>query len=453
MKRTIRMLVCMILAAVMLTISMLSFAEEDPYKQKYHMGKAVKTDKNYYDTKDIDVNDPHYGWDLGDFFITGYTQKTEDKDGNPVFLKNVGDEIALWFNLEQNIECLNGNEKLSISLDKTGCDEYFNTEETNLGHGTLIVRYTDYQNYVHDPVVYTDYLPALAEGADTKVELFEEGDYEVALDYEIKDKSYIIPIYTHYKIFFRFSVRNGNCMVFPFDNVTGAELTNTAIAENGFYLDLANSRYLTINIKKEILTEGADGLTEDTRFNRPAKDHDPFTAEGIYTITVMNQYTNQQTVKVIYVGTNNILKAYVTTGLPISEINQQLAAGAHINADGTITYPVVTEAPVNTDNNVQSEAPTESPSENTTDEPETSDSKSHSSTALIIILCVVGAALIALLVLYIIKSKNKKTENKEDEKNQENEGSQEDQVSQENQEENNKIPEKTVDTDKEGETK
>ena len=51
-------------------------------------------------------------------------------------------------------------------------------------------------------------------------------------------------------------------MVFPFDVTTGAELTNTAFTENGFYLDLAKSRYLDIDIQREVLMEGVDGLTE-----------------------------------------------------------------------------------------------------------------------------------------------------------------------------------------------
>ena len=38
-----------------------------------------------------------------------------------------------------------------------------------------------------------------------------------------------------------------------------------------------------------------DGLIEDTRFNGPAKDGAKYTDDGIYTITVQNEYTNQIT--------------------------------------------------------------------------------------------------------------------------------------------------------------
>lgn len=58
-------------------------------------------------------------------------------------------------------------------------------------------------------------------------------------------------------------------MIFPRDVKTGAELTNETITENGFMLDLAKSRYLNIDIKKEILLEGSNGLVEDVRFNKP----------------------------------------------------------------------------------------------------------------------------------------------------------------------------------------
>ena len=157
----------------------------------------------------------------------------------------------------------------------------------------------------------------------------------MALDYEVTDDQLLDTI-GHYRIFFRFSVRNGNCMVYPFDVVTGSELTNSSMTENGFRLDLAKSRYLKVNIKREVLMDSADGLVEDTRFNGPARDGAEYTDEGIYTITVHNDYTDQTTTKKIYVGTNKVLRAYMTTGLSIPEINELIAEGATIQEDGTI---------------------------------------------------------------------------------------------------------------------
>ena len=52
------------------------------------------------------------------------------------------------------------------------------------------------------------------------------------------------------------------------------------------------------------------------------------------------RYTDQQTTKKIYVGSNNLLKAYMTTGLSISQIKEKLDNGAQINDDGTIVTVV-----------------------------------------------------------------------------------------------------------------
>ena len=325
-------------------------------ENKYYMGTAVNAgrDTGFSENNKITEKDPHFGWKLGSFYVDGYTRVTENKNEDPVFLKNVGDTVTLWFELEQDISQLNGDKMLSIAGDTNGYDEYFGIEKTDMGRGTLIIRHTDYQNRTDDPVIYTDYLAATAsQNAAVEVKLCEEGDYEIALNYEIRKDNVDLfgwnpfPSYYNYRIYFRFSVRNGNCMVYPFDVATGSELTNSAITENGFYLDLANSRYLNIDIKKEVRREGAEGLTEDVRFNKPAKDGEQYTDEGIYTITVSNLYTNQTTTKVIYVGTDDVLKAHVVTGLSINDIEYQLSMGATVAADGTlIPAPEQTLPPV-----------------------------------------------------------------------------------------------------------
>jgi hypothetical protein len=317
---------------------------------RYNVGQLVNTgkDNGYSGSSEINAKDPHYNWELGNFFVSGYTRQTDASDGTPIFLKNVGDHVSLWFNLEQDIDMLHGNEALSIAEDVDGYDQYFQTKKTNFGRGTLIIRSTNSENVTDEPKIYTNYLEANTSiGADTKVQLFEEGDYEVALDYKIKnDKTKIfgrsvLPVYTDYRISFKFSIRNGNCMVYPFDIKTGSELTNTSITPNGFYLDLARSKYLDVNVKKEVMNEGADGLTEDVRFNKPAKDGDKYTDEGIYTISVSNRYTEQTTTKKIYVGSNKAMMAYITTGLPFRDINTQIANGATISDDGTIIPPEI----------------------------------------------------------------------------------------------------------------
>ena len=146
--------------------------------------------------------------------------------------------------------------------------------------------------------------------------LHEEGDYDVVLDYEVQDNdlTHITSKYGNYQIALSFSIRNGNCMVYPFDVLTGAELQNTTVTENGFYLDLARSRYLDIDVKRSVIVEGPAGMIEDERFNRPAKDGDQYTAEGIYTISVSNRYTGESTTKTIFVGTDQLLQEYIANG-------------------------------------------------------------------------------------------------------------------------------------------
>lgn len=326
------------------------------------LGSKINTgkDNGYSGNEPIDVDDPHYGWDIGYFYINGYTREAVTADQTPVFLKNVGDKVTLWFHLSEDITKLRENEHLTISEDTNGYDRTFEVEQTNFERGTLIIQYTNSQGEAQDPIIYTDYLAANARtGANTKVQLFEEGDYVVSLDYEIKSMGgplNQIANYTNYKIMFEFSIRNGNCMVFPFDSLTGAELTDNAITENGFKLDMAKSKYLTIDVQRSVLVVGTDGyLTEDVRFNRPAKDGETYTSEGIYTFDVTNLYTGQQTTKTIYVGENNYLRALSATGMSIEELNAKIEKGAIVHKDGTVEIISSSAEPESTDFPIEAE--------------------------------------------------------------------------------------------------
>ena len=291
----------------------------------YFQADAVNAgmDSGYSKTNVIDGGNKHYGWRLGRFFLSGFTRVQNEKTDNPIIIKTLGDSVTLWFDLEQDIKALNSNTNLVVNEDNNGYDQYFGVQKTNFGKGTLVIRHTDYQNAKGDPVIYTDYLLAKGTtGADTKVVLNEEGDYEVALNYELQDNdiTHITSKYDNYRIFFKFSIRNGNCMVYPFDVVTRSELRNTAITENGFYLDLARSRYLDIDVKRSVIIEGPNGIVEDERFNRPAKDGDQYTQEGIYTISVSNRYTGESTIKTIFVGSEELLQQYIANGFSIDRL-------------------------------------------------------------------------------------------------------------------------------------
>ncbi len=279
-------------------------------EERIYLGKAVNTglDNGYSESNEIVNGDPHFGWTLGEFSVTGFTSDEKDPDdGTTVVLKNVGDTVTLWFTLEQDISHLKGDSNLTVSDDNNGYCNAMEVQQTDMGRGCLLIRKTDYQGHVEETQVYTDYLAAKAVGADTKVQLFEEGDYEVTLLYEIGETKTrvgdfaVAPSYNNYSISFKFKVRNANCMVYPFDVETGSELSDGDHTTAGFKLDLARSRYLDISIKRANLKDGLDGATEDVRFNTAAKDGEEFTTPGIYHFSVKNKYTGESTEKTIYV--------------------------------------------------------------------------------------------------------------------------------------------------------
>ena len=87
--------------------------------ETYSIGEkqAVVTDNGYYKNISIDSDNPHLGWDIGEFKIGGFTNHTKNSDGETVFLKNVGDKVMLWFNMTDgiNINKLNNNSKIYIN--------------------------------------------------------------------------------------------------------------------------------------------------------------------------------------------------------------------------------------------------------------------------------------------------------------------------------------------------
>ena len=323
-------------------------------KNRRNLGTKTRTkSEGYAGSAAMDNDDPHFGWEIGQFFVGGFTDYEDDTEGNPIFLKNNGDRLSLWFELQQNINKCYGNNAIKVIADTEGSDAHFEipggvNETTNFGRGALIIRKINPDGTKESPQIYTNYLEASAStDAITRVDLLEEGDYEVALDYAVKfDKTRIfgksiLPETAKYKIFFKFSVRNGNSMIFLFDTETGSELSGGSFTENGFRIDYANSQYLRVNVKREVLKDGFDGLAEDTRFNSVATDGDVFTDEGVYTITVTNRELENvnPTVKRVYVGTDNILKAYMVNNMSISEIKEMLALGATITDEGIIVPP------------------------------------------------------------------------------------------------------------------
>ena len=319
----------------------------------------------------ISDGDPHKGWSLGSFFVQGYSGTTESslnsyQKNMPVYLKNAGDTVSFGFKLDQNINKLNGKSSLKIADDHKVIQDCWVEDPYIKGdfhHGVLIIVHTDYQGK-QTITTYRDFLKGKSVGANTEVQLFEEGDYRVILCYEIyKDTGWnwvtdwMDPngSWFDYRIESYFSVRNGNAMVYPFELETGSELTNRSYTETGFRVDLAKSRYLKLSVKKENLNQSGTDIIEDTRFNKVIADGSEFTDEGKYTVTVKNLYTDLTTEKVIYVGTNDVMRCNAVTGLSISTINARLSSGYTINPDGTLKEPV--KAPIF--NSSSSSAPVE----------------------------------------------------------------------------------------------
>ena len=265
----------------------------------YEFGDVYRVDSQngFGNPTRIKSDDPHIDWSVGKFYVSGYTDVRKD-NGIPVFLKVPGDRAALWFNLEQELDKCNGRTDVKVNYLNSGSDIYFGTPEIkDFGRGTLIVRRTDRENK-KDRQIYTNYLVASATvGANTRVDLFEEGDYEVALDYQLHyDKPFVFGTTTTktltYRIFFQFKVRNGDISAFLRDIDTNQFITNANVAEHGFYIDVANSQYLAMTIKREVLTESLDGLVEDTKFSGVAKEGRHYTDEGIYTVAIKNLATD-----------------------------------------------------------------------------------------------------------------------------------------------------------------
>ena len=335
--------------AFALALPMAAVAED----QVYYLGSTVNAgmDDGYSKDDALTEKDPHYGWSLGRFYVTGFTNI--QREGNKVtFLKTAGDDIKLKFRLDQEIDRLNGDEALTINDDSNGYDQRFGItkSDTGFGRGALIIRQTDYQNNESAPQVFVNYLVGVQKDAETDVSSFAEGDYEVVLDYEIKKDARktpgigpipsisILPEYGNYTIRFSFSVRNGNAMVFLLDSETGSELTNSSVTENGFTVDFAKSRYLDIFVKRSVLSDSGQELV-DIRSNEPASDGKSYTDPGIYPITAVNPSTSQTTEKVIYVGNDPLLKCYAITGYSLEQIQDMLDQGATVDENGSIVWP------------------------------------------------------------------------------------------------------------------
>lgn len=261
----------------------------------------------YAKTDAVTDKDLQAGWQLGRFIIAGFTEETS----NGVFLKTLGDDITLFFYLEQDIEALNGNTKMSIAIDKEAKDVPFNYSEADasFGAGALLIQREDFRHNITRVPPYTNFLAANDTGvANTRVEITEEGSYQIALDYLIKTSG-IGGKTEGYRISFSFDVKNGDGVVFMRDTGTTSELQDYSRTNNGFKIDMGASHSVKAHITRYDIN--LDGTALNICEDKPASDGDSFTKKGYYEIEMTNQVTGKTFVKHIFIGDQAELRRYL----------------------------------------------------------------------------------------------------------------------------------------------
>lgn len=389
------------------TMALPAFADSSSEYELTNMydGSTVNAgkDKGYSGSDKITSKDIHYNWSLGSFFMTGYTEVM--KEGSiPVFLVNPDDEIILSYKLKQNIDRLNNDEDLSIWEDENGYDTAFQIEKTNFGRGALFVKFTNYKNQSR-VIPHLNYLEAVKnKSSKANVSNLEEGDYEIALDYEISKKAFPVRKYYNYRTTCKFKIRNSSCMIYLKDVDSNNMFSNYSVAENGFSLKYT-SFYQRIVVKREALTNNGNGYALTPMQCRAASDGAKYTDPGIYTVTVKNVYTNEELEMVVAVGQDPLTNAYVTSNCVYApdELAAMLDNGSARVTEDWLVEVVVTPEP---------EQPSQNPIETTGDIQTTEPAPTAGLSNSMMILIAAGAvALVAMIgVVVSISKKNKKAD-------------------------------------------
>lgn len=275
------------------------FGADKKIQQHYVNATTMKSDNTYKKRETIKNGDKHFGLELGQFVISGYTRIEDDGQGNVLVIKGEDDEIHLTFDLRKDIDNLKSNEKLKIHDDGDGSDEemgYARPKE-GFGRGVLLWQFMDNTGYKSPIKSHKDYLVALTnDNSDKEIIMNEEGDWIIALDYETAYPVLAWDGCDQYTIRINVKIRNGNCMAYLREVDTGKELKDADTTNKGFFIDLANSKYLKIDVSRANIGEN------DIRNNSPYTDGTSFTESGNYTITIKNEYTGASTVKKITVN-------------------------------------------------------------------------------------------------------------------------------------------------------
>lgn len=379
---------------------------EDFYMGGDYTDIVKMSDESYSNPKKMGKNDVHSGWTLGEFKITGWSSVENEADGTPVFMKNTNDKISLSYLLNQDIEKINGDEALSIGTNKKSYNEAYGIPRDarlDFGLGTCIIKKTDSENKKTTTNPYINYLMGVKKGACTDVQLLEEGDYEVVLDYVVNKNAInvgpvsTLPLKSYYQVKINFKIRNANTVVFLFDQQSKSSLNNGDLAESGFYVDFANSKYLTVTCLKEKLVNNNGQINKTVSKNFAVKDGNEYTDEGIYTLNVHNKYTDADTQMVIYVGQDKYVKALAALGGSLEKLNEYMADGATVNDDGNIVLK--TNEVVRLDQNVKNDVNTIN---------ESSVDNDSGSTVIYVFIVLAVVIVLGLVVFFVVKAKKEK---------------------------------------------
>ena len=309
---------------------------DEKYKLSKKRRKTKKDFGEYEKNEKLKSNDLHYGWTLGDFYVEGFTRivRPDEKGNNTgkvIFLKNPGDTIKVYFKVEQDIDSLNGNDKMKIAYSKNCTDSEYEKDKYNFGRGALLSKFINPYGNEEQIEPYESYLLGVKKGANTKVISYEEGEYELKLNYTIEKKWGFKDIMTdsaNYCIGAEFCVKNGNCDIYAFDLKNGKELSNYDITPDGFRLDKAKSQYLKINIKHEEVSNRNDTLVTNIKDEMSAdRGSKEYTEAGIYTIEAENEVINKSVVMYLCVGNDKNTIDY---------FNTQVVSGLKIKKDDEI---------------------------------------------------------------------------------------------------------------------
>lgn len=310
------------------------------------LGSAVRTGEGFDGSTQIGGVDPHYGWKIGTFTVSGYNAKTDGDGQVPVFLTDGDEEAVLSFTLQQDIDQIGGNPDLSVADDEMDYDTQSGIARQYFGRGMLIVQYTDSSGAAGQPSVTADYLSSLEPNTASNILTCKEGDYTVTLDYQIEDRSDFWDFFdlgtsdANYQICFSFSVRSDQCDIGLQAADSDTVLDSGAIAAGGFQAQFTGSKYQSVQYRRQNLISSEAGYRLEDAASGSVHDGQTFTDEGIYTLTAQNPYTGESVEKTVYVGTDRLSSEFVSSGADLDSFGTGQADQAS-NMKGAAAMTVI----------------------------------------------------------------------------------------------------------------